>query len=86
MCWVENDGIVHTISPLEPKRTGTNRVKETIQHSGKYYSDQSRLFDFTLHIFFKERLHFQTACRFLMPINQLSLALYFDRNRNKKNL
>lgn len=62
MRWVENDIIVHTIFSLTPKRNGANRVKETEQHSGKYQSDQSRLFDSALHILFKEGLHFQTQC------------------------
>lgn len=59
MCRVENVSIVHIIFPLTPKGNGTNRVKETKQHSGKYQSDQSRLFDSALYILFKEGLHFQ---------------------------
>lgn len=60
MCQAENDSIVHTIVSLTPKRNGANGVKETKQHSGKYQSDQSSLFDSALHILFKEVLHFQT--------------------------
>jgi len=56
----ENDSIVCNTFALTPKGNVANRVKETEQHSGKYQSDQSRLFDSALHILLKEELCFQT--------------------------
>lgn len=81
----ENDGIVHTIVSLTPKRNEANGVKEPkhIQESIKVIKADSLIL---LYTYFSKCYIPNTLCPFLMPINQFCLALFFDRSRNKKKI